>query len=66
MRDHKINFKCQLCGKELSVIVDLEDVKRWKDGELIQNALPYLSVDERELFQTSFCSECYDEIFKEE
>lgn len=34
--------------RELELNVTQEQIDRWQSGELIQNAMPHLSVDERE------------------
>ena len=34
--------------KELTVNIDIDDYERYLDGELVQNAFPYLTADERE------------------
>jgi len=40
------------------------DFIRWEEeGELIQNALPYLSADERELLISGICGGCFDKMF---
>lgn len=53
MHGDKIEVKCKAFGSKEEFIVDLpgdsiEGLKKWIDGELIQNALPSVSVDVRE------------------
>lgn len=38
------------------------DIERINNGEHIQNVMPYLSVDERELLISGICGKCFDEI----
>ena len=57
---------CPFCGESHSIIVDTYDYFDWIDGELVQNAFPYLSVDEREMVKTGICPTCWDDMFKDE
>lgn len=41
---------CVECDKEYSLPVSAEQVLRWHQGELIQNAMPELPKADRELF----------------
>lgn len=51
---------CSLCNKQHSIEVSKEAYDNWNNGMNIQNAFPNLSIDERELIITGFCSECFD------
>ena len=59
----KLSFDCPLCGKTNYIEFDNtpEFVKGWfdyfKNGMSIQNAFPFLNVDQREFFMTGNC-EC--------
>tara|TARA_R110002020_G_scaffold100122_1_gene237058 strand:- start:218 stop:382 length:165 start_codon:yes stop_codon:yes gene_type:complete len=46
--------------------VDSADYKNWQEGTLIQDALPYLTTDQRELLISATCGTCWDDIFWEE
>lgn len=59
-----VNTKCKICGEEIILDVRKEDYEKWKEGELVQVAFPYLSADERELFITGICGMCFDNLFK--
>lgn len=60
-------IKCILCGTVSPMIVaEKEDVRRWHEGALIQNALPYLTDDEREWLISSMCPKCFDGATKED
>lgn len=60
----EIQKTCVLCGKTVSLMVRPQDVVDHKRGKLVQNAFPYLSADERELFVSGICGTCFDEMFK--
>jgi hypothetical protein len=62
----EISEKCLFCGKVFSLFVDPDDLDRWRDGELIQNTMPYLTADERELLISKTCGPCFDKTFSEE
>ena len=55
---------CPFCGHFHEVEVNDMDYLDWKDGELIQNAFPYLSASERELLVSGICPTCWDKMFK--
>jgi hypothetical protein len=65
-RTQTIEFLCRECHKQYGVQVRPQDVERWKQGELIQNALPYLTDAERELFLSGICGPCFDRMFRED
>ena len=56
-------IECGQCLQEHSVDADPRDVDKWQKGELIQNAIPYLSADVRELFISGTCGACFDKMF---
>lgn len=59
-----IEAECPFCGKVTDVEVPIDGYIKWEHGELIQNALPMLSAQERELVKTGICQECWDKMFK--
>ncbi len=65
-----ISFKrvCPLSGEfnTLEIDIDIEALKRWQKGELIQNAMPNLSPDEREFIMTGITPDAWDKAFEEE
>ena len=65
MRNFSIKSKCPLCGKENEVMVNKDDFKKWRNGEFIQRAFPYLNASERELLMTGICDQCWDTIKEE-
>jgi hypothetical protein len=44
-------------------LVPEEGFHNWQGGELIQNALPELTADERELLISGTCPSCWDRMF---
>ena len=54
---------CPFCGKIDFIEVDTEGYLAWQEGELIQNALPTLSADKREMLKTGICPACWDNMF---
>jgi hypothetical protein len=47
------------CGKQFLIPVPVEERKNWVDGMLIQDAMPSLSQDDRELLISGTCPECW-------
>jgi hypothetical protein len=54
---------CKYCGESQIIEADDVDVCRWQEGELIQDAMPYLDSVQRELLISSTCGNCWDELF---
>jgi hypothetical protein len=65
MTQEKVAIQCVKCQNVHILLVGSDDLHRWKDGELIQDAMPYLSADEREILISSICGLCFDEMFGE-
>ena len=57
---------CRMCDSVNFVSVFESDFNSWKQGQVIQNALPYLDVSQRELLQTQICETCFDTMFSDE
>ena len=58
---------CRSCGEEHIVAVPMEAYRSWRQGHMmIQDALPMLSLDERELLMSGICGKCFDKMFGEE
>ena len=60
-----IVMTCTFCRKFHLVEVDLEQLEAWRNGELIQNAMPDLTLTEREQLISGLCPKCQAEIFGE-
>lgn len=64
MEEVNLKVPCKMCGDVHEIVVIKNDFMKWYNGELtIQNALPYLTIDERELLISHICNKCYDELF---
>ena len=66
----KINYKevcvfttCPFCGRENEVEVNHMDYLDWQNGELAQDAFPYISANEREMLISGCCPRCWDKMF---
>lgn len=55
--------RCPLCGKTFTVTMPMDGFVKWQGGMLIQEALPMLSNDERELLISGICPSCWEETF---
>lgn len=47
--------------KEIDVTID--QILAWEMGELLQNAMPHLSADDREFIKTGISAEEWDQLF---
>ena len=61
----KITRISSLTGKEntLSIDVTEEQLQEWKNGTLIQNAMPQISTGEREFIKSGITPEEWDTAF---
>ena len=65
-RNTAVVSRCQKCGDSQTMLVKKTDLRAWKNGEYIQNAMPYLTGDERELLISGTCGPCFDNMFPDE
>lgn len=56
---------CPVCNRRIILSLDADKVKRWENGELIQNVFPELSISEREALITGTCDKCWDEMWED-
>jgi len=63
MATEKLAIECIKCGDVHILLVNEEDLATWKAGALIQNAMPYLSADEREILISGICGRCFGAMF---
>ena len=56
-------FTCMKCNNVIIIKANPEDMQEWKNGAHIQNAMPYLTADERELMISKICGPCFDKMF---
>ena len=62
----KQNFligKCRLCDYEVQIPITESQLKRYQSGEMIQNVLPHVSPDDREVLISQTCGKCFDKMF---
>ena len=65
MDKQKIEYSvnCRICKTAHPVVANADDVCSWQEGALIQDAMPYLSADDRELLISGTCGDCWVEMF---
>ena len=61
--DIELEIKCRMCGETHIVAAKEKDIVDWKNGMLIQDAMPYLSASDRELLISKTCNDCFHELF---
>lgn len=62
-----IRRMCLRCGVGHYMVLPRKDWVAWKRGDgLIQDLMPYLSADIRELLISGICGPCFDEKKKED
>ncbi len=66
MFDTVVSANCEVCCSQSMLPVNERDYLAWKSGVVIQKAMPYLSVDERELLISGTCGSCFDKMFGSE
>ena len=54
---------CIKCAEPQHITVGQADLDAWQSGTNIQNAMPYLSADDREILISGICGECFDNMF---
>jgi len=59
----KFGRTCWRCGVDHTVMANEMDVAHWEGGASIQDALGYLTADERELLISGTCGACFDNMF---
>jgi hypothetical protein len=61
-----IDVECWKCHDHYYIETTEDKLKRWQAGEHIQNVMPELSADHRELLISRTCPRCWDELWKED
>jgi len=59
----KQSIACDHCEKVYTFEVRKRGLELWKEGELIQYALPELNDGQRELLISQTCDDCWTEFF---
>lgn len=63
----ELHRTCNMCKKHFIIKVPTGGFYSWIiEDNLIQNALPDVSPEERELLISGICGNCYNELFNEE
>lgn len=62
----KLVMVCPFCGEVHVVEVREADYCKYRNGELVQKAFPYLTATEREQIISGMCPECQKDIFGDE
>ena len=57
--------QCRICKDLHHVQFNGHDYVDWQDGKYLQDAMPYLTEDERELMISQICGPCFDSMFSE-
>ena len=55
---------CRKCNDQVEMKVNIDDVTAWENGKLIQDAMPYLTPDEREILISGTCGPCFDNMYR--
>jgi len=63
--DVTMRIECGECEELFVIKMPRTAYDLWQKGALIQNALPMLTDNERELLKTSTCGSCFDDICDE-
>ena len=60
-----LQVTCHLCFGMQEIRVPEDGLRKWRDGELIQTALPMITKAEREMLMSHTCDRCFEKLFKE-
>ena len=64
IRDYHYFGSCRECGCQQQMAVNIDDMNRWNYQDVyIQDAMPYLTVGEREFLISETCEPCFDKMF---
>jgi len=65
MQKYELERKSPLTGKVniMEIKMNPNDYLSWKNGEVIQNALPYLSANEREFIKTGITPNDWEQLY---
>jgi len=61
-----MKIACHSCETVVDVPVSIPQIQDWRGGTHIQDAMPNLTNDEREMLISRTCGTCWDEMFGEE
>ena len=67
MTTTEVTKRCCVCGAERTITVPKQEYFLWAEGQgNIQNMMPGVSEDDREMLISETCPDCWDEIFQNE
>lgn len=58
-----VKTTCPICHCDTYLMVDAEEYARWQAGELIQNAMPDMTSENREMLISGICPRCWEDMF---
>ena len=62
----KVTASCVYCGRSVTVTIEEELFDKWRKGyEAIQDIMPDVSPDDREIFISNICGSCFDKLFED-
>jgi hypothetical protein len=56
-------YNCNHCDHAEDITFGFDDYAKWKDGEVIQHAMDYLTPNQREIMISGTCGKCFDRFF---
>lgn len=62
----RVERQCPFCGEVSEITVPAVDFEAWASGELIQNAMWYLTPANREFLISGICRDCQEKIFADQ
>lgn len=65
-KEYTIITLCPICGCVNEIPVNEDDYWDWQDGALVQDAFPYLTIEEREMLISGICPDCWKDLFPED
>jgi len=61
-----LHIECAECGTLFAIQAPVTGLDAYRNGMFIQDALPELSMDERELILSKTCGDCFDLMFMDD
>lgn len=58
------HVECVNCGRSYIVLCTEKEYQKWRNGTLIQNAMPEVPKEQRELLISGICNSCWHELFQ--
>lgn len=62
----ELEFECLECHGHFKYECPKNNVLKWINGSFIQHAFSHLTIDDREIFLSGYCSDCFDKLFPPE